>query len=69
MTVIGNLSYDRAAWNDVVDLLGRGLVDLGPLVTHRFPVERFADAFDLLEHPRGVVGKIVLEHVAASFGG
>jgi L-iditol 2-dehydrogenase len=69
MTVIGSLSYDRAAWSDVLALLGRGLVDLGPLVTHRFPVERFADAFELLEHPRGVVGKIVLEHASASFGG
>jgi 2-desacetyl-2-hydroxyethyl bacteriochlorophyllide A dehydrogenase len=60
--VIGSFSYTTAAWTGVMQLLERGLVDLSPLVTHRFPLESFADAFALLEHPRGTVVKIVLEH-------
>jgi len=60
--VIGSFSYTTAAWAGVMRLLERGLVDLAPLVTHRFPLESFADALALLERPSGTVVKIVLEH-------
>ena len=60
--VIGSFSYTTAAWAGVLRLLERELVDLAPLVTHRFPLESFADALALLERPRGTVVKIVLEH-------
>jgi threonine dehydrogenase-like Zn-dependent dehydrogenase len=46
----------------MVGLLRDRLVDLEPLVTHRFPLERFEDAFALMDDRRGVVAKIVLEH-------
>jgi threonine dehydrogenase-like Zn-dependent dehydrogenase len=31
-------------------------------VTHRFPLEEFERAFELMENRRGIVAKIVLEH-------
>ena len=40
------------------------LVELDPIVTHRFPLERFEEAFALMDDRRGVVAKIVLEHAA-----
>jgi threonine dehydrogenase-like Zn-dependent dehydrogenase len=43
---------------------GKGLIppSIG-VVTHRFPAERFKEAFDLMENREGVVGKALLEHV------
>jgi threonine dehydrogenase-like Zn-dependent dehydrogenase len=65
MTVVGNLSYDSATWTDLITLLDRGLVELAPLITHRFGIADFAEAFELLQRPRGLVTKVVLEHDAS----
>jgi threonine dehydrogenase-like Zn-dependent dehydrogenase len=46
----------------MVKLLGDRLVDLDPIVTHRFPLERFEDAFALMDDRRGVVARVVLQH-------
>ena len=46
----------------MVALLREQLVDLDPIVTHRFPLERFEDAFALMDDRQGVVARIVLEH-------
>jgi 2-desacetyl-2-hydroxyethyl bacteriochlorophyllide A dehydrogenase len=66
MDVIGSCSYSTAAWSGVVRLLEQGVVDLDPIVTHRFPAHQFAEAFALLDERRGAVTKVLLEHVADS---
>jgi threonine dehydrogenase-like Zn-dependent dehydrogenase len=63
MDVVGSCSYSTSAWSRVVQLLEHGLVDLDPIVTHRFPAARFSEAFDLMDDRRGVVAKVLLEHV------
>jgi threonine dehydrogenase-like Zn-dependent dehydrogenase len=60
--VFGSVGYTTAAWAKMVALLRDGLVDLDPIVTHRFPLDRFEDAFALMDERRGVVARIVLEH-------
>jgi threonine dehydrogenase-like Zn-dependent dehydrogenase len=62
LTIFGSVGYTSTAWAKMVGLLRDGLVDLDPLVTHRFPLERFEDAFALMDDRQGVVGRIVLEH-------
>jgi D-arabinose 1-dehydrogenase-like Zn-dependent alcohol dehydrogenase len=62
--LIGSVSYTSAVWSRMVGLLAAGLVDLEPLVTHRFPVAEFEQAFELLERRTGLVAKIVLDHAA-----
>ena len=62
LTVFGSVGYTTAAWAKMVGLLRDRLVDLDPIVTHRFPLERFEDAFALMDERRGVVARIVLEH-------
>jgi 2-desacetyl-2-hydroxyethyl bacteriochlorophyllide A dehydrogenase len=62
LELIGSVGYTSAVWSRVVELLGAGLVDVAPIVTHRFPVERFDDAFRLMAERDGIVGKVLLEH-------
>jgi threonine 3-dehydrogenase len=44
-------------WEQMTALLRRGL-DVAPVITHRLPLERYADAFALLE--TGEAGKVIL---------
>lgn len=63
MDVIGSCSYPTSTWSRVVRLLDRGLVEFDPIVTHRFPISQFEDAFAVLDERRGLVAKVLLEHV------
>jgi L-iditol 2-dehydrogenase len=62
LELIGSVGYTSAAWARLVALLADRRVDLAPIVTHRFPLEKFAQAFELMENRTGIVAKIVLEH-------
>jgi len=62
LTLFGSVGYTTAAWARMVALLRERLVDLDPIVTHRFSLEQFEDAFALMNDRRGVVGRVVLEH-------
>jgi 2-desacetyl-2-hydroxyethyl bacteriochlorophyllide A dehydrogenase len=51
LRVQGIFGASRAAWRWVVDLFGQGQLELGPLVTHRLPLDRHDEAFALLRDP------------------
>jgi 2-desacetyl-2-hydroxyethyl bacteriochlorophyllide A dehydrogenase len=62
MTLIGSIAYPASTWSRVVGLLSDRVLDLDPIVTHRFPMADFEDAVRLMDERRGIVAKIVLEH-------
>ena len=62
LTLGGSVTYTVATWARMVGLLSDGLVDFEPIVTHRFPLTRYEDAFRLMDDRSGVVAKIVLHH-------
>jgi threonine dehydrogenase-like Zn-dependent dehydrogenase len=45
----------------LLNVVASGRVDLQPLVTHRFPLERIVEAYDLFSHQRDGVLKVALE--------
>ena len=45
-------------WQQTSALLASGMVDVTPVITHRFPLERFEDAFETLVSGRS--GKVIL---------
>lgn len=53
--IFGRLMWQT--WEQMSSLLLRGL-DIRPIITHRLPLERFAEAFDLLAS--GGAGKVIL---------
>ncbi|HEX7819265.1 MAG TPA: zinc-binding dehydrogenase [Sphingobium sp.] len=59
LTVIGALAYETE-FPDVIDLLDRGVIDLSPLVTHRFPLGEIAEAFRVQLDPDKAVKVLVL---------
>lgn len=61
LTVHGSLSYTSGAWARTMSLLDSGL-EVDRLITHRFPLERFDEAFQLMENRSERVVKILLEH-------
>lgn len=63
LELIGSVGYTTAVWARMVELVRAGLVDLEPIVTHRFAAAEFERAFELMDRRDGIVGKIVLEHV------
>ncbi|HXF56475.1 MAG TPA: L-threonine 3-dehydrogenase [Actinomycetota bacterium] len=46
-------------WEQTTTLVATGMVDVTPVITHRFPLERFAEAFDVVAS--GQAGKVVLQ--------
>lgn len=45
-------------WEQTTTLLATGMVDVAPVITHRFPFERFEEAFDVVASGRS--GKVIL---------
>jgi threonine dehydrogenase-like Zn-dependent dehydrogenase len=62
MALIGSIAYPAAVWSRVVGLVADRVLDLDPVVTHRFPISEFEDAVRLMDDRHGIVAKIVLEH-------
>lgn len=62
MALIGSIAYPASTWSRVVGLITEGVLDLDPIVTHRFPMSDFEEAVRLMDDRQGIVAKIVLEH-------
>jgi 2-desacetyl-2-hydroxyethyl bacteriochlorophyllide A dehydrogenase len=62
IALIGSIAYPASTWSRVVGLLADGVLDLDPIVTHRFAMSDFEEAVRLMDDRRGIVAKIVLEH-------
>ena len=60
LIIRGSFGYTSAAWRDVVTLLNAGLLELGFLVTHRFPLTEWEAALDTLRGPVSPRGKVML---------
>jgi threonine dehydrogenase-like Zn-dependent dehydrogenase len=61
LTVVASFGYTSAAWGRMVDLVNAGRIQPGRIVTHRFPLEDYEQAFAALAVPEGTRGKILLE--------
>jgi L-iditol 2-dehydrogenase len=64
--VAGTFSYTTSVWTRVAEIVASGLVDLDPIVTHRFPMNQFSSAYSLMEDREGIVVKILLEHASGA---
>jgi L-iditol 2-dehydrogenase len=61
LTIAASFGYTSRAWARVVSLVNAGRIQPGQIVTHRFALEDYAQAFAALEASEGRRGKILLE--------
>jgi L-iditol 2-dehydrogenase len=59
-TVLGSYSSSIDVADEVARLVFSGQVDVGPLITHRFPLDRVREAFDLASRPSSTSLKILV---------
>ena len=50
----GYRGHSRESAEYALDLVRRGAIDLAPLVTHRLPLERYAEGIELLEAQKAI---------------
>jgi threonine dehydrogenase-like Zn-dependent dehydrogenase len=60
LTVRSVFGASSGAWDFVVRAFTAGLLDPGPLITHEFPLERYAEAVALVGGGRPGTGKVLL---------
>jgi L-iditol 2-dehydrogenase len=61
LRVSASFAYTSGAWAEVAGLLRAGRIRLGPLITHRFPFEDYAGAYQALRNGSEPRGKVLLE--------
>ena len=54
----GSVSHCLATWDRVMQLFGQNKIRFGQVITHKYPLSRWREAFDLCEQKRG--GKVLL---------
>jgi L-iditol 2-dehydrogenase len=59
LNVTGSHDFTPHDFTTALKLIELGIVKVAPLITHRFPLERTAEAFDLVAERRGV--KVMVE--------
>jgi threonine dehydrogenase-like Zn-dependent dehydrogenase len=60
LAVYGVFGAHSAAWSDAVDLFSRGELELASIISHRFSLEEYEDALEMLR--LGNTRKILVEH-------
>ncbi len=59
ITVYG-LTNNELAWDPLIDLVARGVIDVGGMVTHRFALAELERAVDLVKrHPENLIKAVV----------
>jgi L-iditol 2-dehydrogenase len=61
LLISASFAYTSAAWAEVTALLSSAQISLSPLVTHRFPLKAYEEAYQVLRESSGPRGKIILD--------
>jgi threonine dehydrogenase-like Zn-dependent dehydrogenase len=58
-TLIGSRAFYHSTWNKTMELMGESVALLDKFITHKLPVERFAEAIDLIQNGEAIRAVIV----------
>lgn len=61
LSMHASFSYTSSAFGEVASLLSTGAIEPSLIVTHRFALEEWPEALEVLRSPVGTRGKVVLE--------
>jgi L-iditol 2-dehydrogenase len=60
LRLVGTLMYQEPDWRRAIDLIGRGKVKLGPLITDHFPFAEYKKAYEHIEAHRDRAVKVMI---------
>lgn len=61
LSLVGTLMYQQADYERAVELVAGGRMALDKLITHRFPFERYLDAYHAIEASNGEYLKVMID--------
>ncbi len=61
LTLVGTLMYQKPDYECAIDLVARGKMQLEQMITHRFPFDRYLDAYHAIEASKGEYLKVMIE--------
>ncbi len=61
LTLTGTLMYQKPDYERAIELVTGGKMHLNEMITHRFPFERYLDAYHTIEHAHGEYLKVMIE--------
>jgi L-iditol 2-dehydrogenase len=61
LSLVGTLMYQKADYEQAITLIDQGLVQLDPLITHRFAFENYLQAYQAIEASHGEYMKVMIE--------
>lgn len=61
LSLVGTLMYQRPDYECAIDLVANGKIQLGEMITHRFPFEKYLDAYHAIEASHGDYLKVMVE--------
>jgi L-iditol 2-dehydrogenase len=61
LNLIGTLMYQKTDYEKAIELAAGGLIQLDPLITHRFPFEQYLSAYHAIEASGGQYMKVMID--------
>ena len=61
LSLVGTLMYQKTDYEQAIALIDQGSVKLVPLITHRFPFEKYLQAYQAIESSNGEYMKVMIE--------
>ena len=61
LSLVGTLMYQKMDYERAIDLAANGKLQLGPMVTQRFPFKRYLDAYEMIEGSHGEYMKVMID--------
>jgi L-iditol 2-dehydrogenase len=61
--VLGSWGWSPEEFGQALDLVASGAIDRGPLISHRFSLDRIRDAFEAQTQPEGCIKVLVKPHL------
>jgi L-iditol 2-dehydrogenase len=61
LNLVGTLMYQQRDYETAIQLAAQGKLCLGPLITHRFPFQRYPEAYQAIEAAHGESMKVIID--------
>ncbi len=61
LTLVGTLMYQKRDYEQAIRLVASDKLNLGPMISHRFPFQKYLQAYETIEASHGETMKVMIE--------